>query len=75
MKNKEITIYDNYFSIERERETRQYLFDDFAEENGWKSPEDIPDKWVYEEMDFQDREQWLDVEAELKSMLGKTYIF
>ena len=63
MKNKEIIIYDNYFSLERERETRQYLFDDFAEENGWQSPEDISDNQIFDEMYFQDQIQWENIEA------------
>ena len=75
MKNKEIIIYDNYFSLERERETRQYLFDDFAEENGWQSPEDISDNQIFDEMYFQDQIQWENIEAELKPMLDKnTYL-
>jgi len=71
MKNKEITIYDNYYSYDREKEVREFLFEEYAEEYGWKSPEDIPDERVFDEIDYQDREQWLDVKAELQSLLEK----
>ncbi len=71
MKNKEITIYDNYYSYDREKEIREFLFKEYAEENGYPSPEDIPDERVFDEMDYQDREQWLDVKAELQSLFDK----
>lgn len=71
MKSKEITIYDSYYSIERENETREYLFDEYAQENGWQSPNDIPNERVYDEMNFQDRAAWDDVKAELQILLDK----
>lgn len=72
MKNKEITVYDNYYSFDREKEIREFLFDEYAEEKGWQSPEDIPDERVYDEMDFQNREQWYEVKAELQSLFDKS---
>ena len=71
MKTKEITIYDNYYCYEREKEIREFLFEEYAEEYGWKSPEDIPDNRVWDEIDFQDREAWHDVKDELQTMLSK----
>ena len=68
MKDKEITIYDNYFNLERENDARAYLFDDYAEEEGWKTPEDIPDERVWDEIEFQDRMQWDDMKAELETL-------
>ena len=70
-KTKEITIYDNYYCYEREKEIREFLFEEYAEEYGWKSPEDIPDNRVWDEIDFQDREAWHDVKDELQTMLSK----
>ena len=71
MKNREITIYDNYYSLDRERETREFLFGEYAEDTDWKSPNDIPDERVFDEMDFQDRLIWDDVKAELQSLFDK----
>ncbi|MCM1368642.1 MAG: hypothetical protein NC184_07535 [Roseburia sp.] len=76
MKDKEITIYDNYYSLDRERETREYLFDEYGPEKNWKSPEDIPYERVFDEIDFQDREMWYDVKAELKTLFdNNVYLF
>ena len=71
MKKKEITLYDNYPNIEKENETRAFLFEVYADEENWKSPEDIPDNRVWDEIDFQDREAWHDVKDELQTMLSK----
>ena len=71
MKTTEITIYDTYYCYEREKEIREFLFEEYAEEYGWKSPEDIPDNRVWDEIDFQDREAWHDVKDELQTMLSK----
>lgn len=71
MKNKEITIYDNYYSLDREKDIREYLFDEYADEEKWQSPEDIPDERVYDEADFQDRAMWDDITAELQTLFDK----
>ena len=71
MKYREITIYDNYYSYDREKDTREWLFDDCSEDSDWSSPDDIPDERVYDEMDFQDRMQWDDVKAELDTLFKK----
>jgi hypothetical protein len=34
MKDREITIYDNYYSKEREQEIREFLFEAYAETHG-----------------------------------------
>lgn len=71
MKDREITIYDNYYSYDREKETREFLFDEHAIDRDWNSPADIPDERVFDEIDFQDRELWNDVKAELQSLFDK----
>ena len=68
MKNKEITIYDNYYSLDREKEIREFLLET---SDGYSSTDDIPDERVWDEMDFQDREQWSDVTAELSTLFAK----
>lgn len=71
MKDREITIYDNYYSYDREKEMREWLFEERAEDSDWNSPDDTPDERVYDEMDFQDRMQWDDVKAELDTLFKK----
>ena len=71
MKNREITVYDNYYSYAGEKKTREFLFEQCNDDGKWASPEDIPDERVFDEMDFQDRELWLDVKAELQSLFDK----
>ena len=56
MKKKEITLYDSYYSREKEEQTRAFLFEVYADEENWKSPEEIPDQRVYDEIAFQDGE-------------------
>ena len=67
MKKKEITLYDSYYSIEKERQTRQFLFEVYGDEESWKSPDDIPQQRVFDEMDFQDGETWRDVKDGLNT--------
>ena len=71
MKNKEITIYDNYDCFDRKKEVREFLFNEYAEENEWNSPEDIPDEIVWDELDMQDRIQWDDVKYKLSALFEK----
>lgn len=71
MKKKEITLYDSYYSIEKERQTRQFLFEVYGDEESWKSPEDIPQQRVFDEMDFQDGETWRDVKDGLNTLFEK----
>ena len=44
MKNKEITIYDNYYSLDREKEIREFLLET---SDGYSSTDDIPDERVW----------------------------
>ena len=73
MKTKEITLYDNYPSVEKENETRKFLFEVDADEENWKSPEEIPDQRVYDEIDFQDGETWRDVKDGLNTIFEDGY--
>ena len=73
MKTKEITLYDNYPSVEKENETRKFLFEVYADEENWKSPEEIPDQRVYDEIDFQDGETWRDVKDGLNTIFEDGY--
>ncbi len=73
MKNKTITLYDSYYSTEKEEEIREFLFDVYGDEKGWKSPEDISDERVFEEMHVQDDFTWRDVKDGLSSIFEEDY--
>lgn len=73
MKAKEITIYDTYSRFEREDETREWLFELCAEEEGWESPDDIPETRVFNEISFQNDIDWRELENELESIFEEDY--
>ena len=50
MKDKETILYDNTADYEKEDETREYLFDTYADEEGWECKEEISDKQVRDEI-------------------------
>lgn len=68
---KEITIYDSYYRFEKEQETREWLFETHAEEEGWETLDDIPDTLVYNEIGLQDDIDWRALEDELESIFEK----
>ena len=43
---------------------REYLFEEYAEEEGWESENDIPDERVNSEVSFQEECNWDDFKAE-----------
>ena len=45
------TIFYNDTDCASFEATKNYLFETFAEEEGWTSPDDIPDCVVYHEME------------------------
>ena len=73
MKPKEITIYDSYYSLERDAEMRDWLFELYAEEEGWKSVDDIPNHRVYDALNDQDYGDWLETKIALESIFEKDY--
>ena len=73
MKKKEITLYDSYYSREKENEIRAFLFEVYADEENWKSPEEIPDQRVYDEIAFQDGETWRDIKDGLNTIFEDGY--
>ena len=48
------TIFNNYYDHERYEDTAQYLFDDWADQEGWETVEDVPDDEIWKEMQFSD---------------------
>ena len=73
MKNKEIVLYDDTANYEKEDETREFLFDVYADEEGWKDKDDIPEERVYDEIDWQNEMTWKDVKDALVAAFKKDY--
>ena len=68
-------FYDNYYDSKVFNETKQELFDRYAEEENWAVIENVPDERVFEEMSEQDDIAWQDFQYELKkAMEGKHFI-
>ena len=68
MKTNDIILYDSYYSTEKEESTREFLFELEADEQGWKTPDDIPDERVFDQMHFQDETDWDDIKHELEEL-------
>ena len=70
MKNK-TTIFYNDTEAESFEATKNYLFETFADEEGWLTPDEIPDCVVYHEMDEERRREWDDFKADLEHVFDK----
>lgn len=73
MKTKEIILYDSYYSEEKENDARQYLFDEYADEEKWNSPQDIPDYRVFREIELQDDICWEEIKSDLVILFKSDY--
>lgn len=68
LKDKTFVFYNNMETQDFET-TKNDLFDNYAEEEGWLSIDDIPDSVVYHEMELTKRSEWDDF------MIDLDYIF
>ncbi len=50
MKNKEIIFFDSTDDSKLFDDMREFLFDAYAQENGWKTKADIPEEYVWNEV-------------------------
>lgn len=73
MKTKEITLYDSAYSPEREKDMREWLFELYAEDEGWKSPDDMPMRRVSDAMNDQDYSDWNDTKTALENIFKNDY--
>lgn len=74
MKNKTYVFYNNMETRSFEA-TKDYLFETFAEEEGWLSIDEIPDCVVYHEIELEQRSEWDDFMADLDYIFSKdTYL-
>lgn len=74
-KTKEIVLYDDTENYKKFDETRDFLFEVYADENGWACKENIPDETVYKEIDFQNAETWRDLKDALENSFKTRYYF
>lgn len=73
MKSKETILYDSYYSTEKETLAREYLFDEYAIEEQWTSPQDIPDYRIFREIETTDDIAWQDIKLELEILFKNNY--
>lgn len=73
MKTKETILYDSYYSEEKENDARQYLFDEYGDEEKWNSPQDVPDYRVFREIEFQDDMCWDEIKFDLEILFKSDY--
>ena len=73
MKTKETILYDSYYSEAKETDARQYLFDEYADEEKWNSPQDIPDYRVFREIELQDDMAWNEIKFDLEILFKSDY--
>ena len=70
MKTKTTVFYNDTESASFEA-TKNYLFETYAEEEGWISEDDIPDCVVYHEMEEERRREWDDFKAAMEYVFNK----
>lgn len=73
MKTKETILYDSYYSEEKENDARQYLFDEYGDEEKWNSPQDVPDFKVFREIELQDDMAWEGIKFDLEILFKSDY--
>ena len=70
MKTKTTVFYNDTECASFEA-TKNYLFETFADEEGWLTPDEIPDCVVYHEMDEERRREWDDFKTDLEYVFDK----
>lgn len=73
MKTIEIILYDSYYSEEKETDARRCLFEEYADEEEWNSPQDIPDYRVFREIELQDDIAWDELKFDLEILFKSDY--
>lgn len=69
-----ITFYDDTYNPEAEEDEREFLFEEYGEEQGWKTKDDVPEEWIYNglsDIQQEDFEMFMDA---IKKVLEKKYL-
>ena len=67
MKTKTTVFYDDN-DVQSFSSVKNYLFETFAEEEGWENESDIPDCLVHHEMDETRRREWDNFRADMEDV-------
>ena len=70
MKKKTTVLYNNIDTRDFEN-MREYLFETYAEEEGWESIDEIPDCVVKHELDEEERREWDNFICDMDYVLSK----
>ena len=65
------TVFYNDMDAKSFDETKEYLFENYAEEEGWLSKDEIPDSVVFHEMELMQRSEWDDFMADIEHLFAK----
>lgn len=68
MKTKITKFYDDTNDLEIFEETKQFMFDTFAEIEGWESLDEITDAMVFHEIDELHRNEWIELKLNLDEL-------
>ena len=60
-------IYSNYYTTEAEQDARDILFSEHGEENGWNSPDEVPDNDMWDRLCWEQEVRWDDEKQELEN--------
>ena len=75
MKTKITKFYDDTSDYELLEETRQYMFDNYAEQEGWESIDEISDSLVYYEINELHRLEWIELKLYLDDLFEQNEMF
>ncbi len=68
-------LYSNYDVSEAFNAAAQYLFDEYSENNDWKTIADIPENEIWDEVYQMDNDNWYDFRDELSDFIQKNDSF
>lgn len=66
---KEYVLYDNTNLYSQRDDIREELFQEYAEEQDWYLPADVPDSMIEDEINYRDDIEWEDMKYRLERML------
>ena len=71
MKDKISVIYNNVYDENEYEETKRYVFEEYAYEEGWQTLEDVPESFIQREFEAQEETDWDRFEEEMRKLLQK----
>ena len=69
MKERIRVIYNNVYDQNEYEETKRYVFEEYAREKGWGTPEDVPETFIQREFEAQEESDWDLFEEEMGKLL------